>query len=165
MIKTKEIKLTPQLLLQIWYKGSYKKLILLALSLALLLHVIYFFIVGLQTYMDTIWGVIFICCLYAILVLFLRYLRVRSFYFSKKNKIFYTPYHLEIDKQFIQKFKQDGTLDKLNWDNIVKVKKVGKNYITYFSKLNIIVIPMQAFSKEQDLEKFEEILKTRKLLA
>lgn len=83
---------------------------------------------------------------------------------SKKNKIFFKRRRFEINDDFLIGYLEDGSLDKLKIDNIVKVIRKARYYLLYMSKSSFIYFPLEIFSSSEDINNFDALLKSKKLL-
>ena len=163
MIKTKEIQLTPKEFFHIWLKKSWANFILIFVLLFFFALGLYIWIFGKETLLQnktwTLAGIL----IYDISVILFTILRAWMTYRSPKNKIFYLPFHAEIDEKFIKTIKVDGSYTSFNWSDISKTQKIDHYYVIAVSRVSALFLPIEAF-ESQDIEKFEGMLREKKLM-
>jgi uncharacterized membrane protein YobD (UPF0266 family) len=99
----------------------------------------------------------------ALPLFFLSYLVIRCWlHTNKKSSLFFAKRTFEIDNQVITVFFEDGTINKIPINNIVRVIKNLKYYRLFLSKKQFAFIPVNAFEREDDIRRFDAILKARK---
>lgn len=105
-----------------------------------------------------------ILILSALPVLFLAYFILRSWVHtnSKQNKLFFAERTFEIDQHFLTILFEDGSVNKILINNIVRVIKNFKYYRLFLSKKQFIFLPLSAFKRADDIKRFDTILKARK---
>lgn len=94
---------------------------------------------------------------------------VPAFYFywfwkysgSKENSIFYRKRSYNITEDFLEATLDDGSFDKINWQNILYYKKTREGFCFYFSKQQFIYIPNRIFISDNDLNEFVEFVSTK----
>lgn len=146
MIKTKKFKLTNKEYLQIIlrnYLGRRKWVIILF---------IFFLLLGI------VQGNLFLILFPPIFTIIL----VTTYWqhaYSPKNKIFFKERYLEIDDDFLIGYLDDGTIDKINLDNIISFKKGKDCFLLYISKGQFLYTPFTCFEKDSDIQALEKIIK------
>ena len=149
-IKTKEFQLT---------KGEYFNIITLKyFKRKWWLFILLFLIAGLLWLLGRFYIALFINVFTIIYPIFL----IVFFWIysnSKKNKIFYTKRFYEVDNEFLSAYLEDGSLQKIKLDNIIKVVKTSKYYLLYISITQFFYIPFNAFNNEEELNNFDGLLK------
>ena len=164
VIKTKEIKQTPQIFFRLWRKRNFKSLIKIFCFYFVVLNIVdiliglytqsantgaSFFrilIPTLQSYLQFWWIVIPINLGASLLGISIKVLSAWILYRSKKNPLFYKPFYYEIDQKFIKTIKADGTENAYAWDSIGKVEKIDEYYILLLATSNALFVPLSAFA-------------------
>lgn len=145
-IKTKDFELT---------KKEYFKILMI--NYFKWWFIAFIFLMGIFVRKIFYWGVILAYCIWLILYFW--------FYTnSKKNKIFFKKRHFEINDDFLICYLEDGSLDKIKIDNIIKVIKKPKYYLLFISKNNFIYLPLEIFSSSEDIKNFDSLFKSKNLL-
>lgn len=70
----------------------------------------------------------------------------------------------EIDDNYFTINYDDGSLDKLNFNHFLKVVRRSEHYLLYVTKISFQYVPIRAFNSEEDINKFEKLVKIKKLM-
>ena len=81
--------------------------------------------------------------------------------YSKKNILFFKERYFEIDNDFITGYLDDGSMDKINLQNIVGFLKRKDFFLLWISKGHFIYMPFSCFKSESDLKEFERIIQEK----
>lgn len=80
---------------------------------------------------------------------------------SKGNEIFYRERVFTITDDFLEATLDDGSIDKIRWQNILYYKKIKEGYLLYISKQQFIYISKSIFKNENEFKKFEIFISSR----
>ncbi|MCT7949337.1 YcxB family protein [Ancylothrix sp. C2] len=160
-IKTKEYNITEKqffkIISSLYYKRS--KINLIIWGLLFVVNLVPLFTQPLSSALPglMIW-VIFFAILYGLTPLL-------AYKTAAQNKFVFQKTRVEIDIDFFTFFYDDGSLFKYRVSNFHKAENVREFYFLYVTKASIYYIPKAAFYTEADLQLFELMLKSKKLLA
>ena len=165
MIKTKEYQLTPKELFAVSFRYALKKTLIAYGLLFIIFQGIVFSMLDFSTqkYFDSIWLYLFYGFAYfGVITAITSFVRYRNLY-SPKNKIYFRPIYYEIDEKFIKGVRDSGSSGSFSWDDVFSCKKMKDRYLMLVSKNAAIHLPFTIFKSQKDLQKFEEILRSKKL--
>ncbi len=97
-------------------------------------------------------------CLLLPLYLIIFPLYLFSFVKKSNNPAIRHDMIISFDDKFIFGKLSDGSENKLNMENIIKIRNRNKYYLLYISKHQFIYIPKIAFKSNSDRETFEKIV-------
>jgi len=158
IIKSKEYQVTKKELYKIGAVNYFKKILIFAL--------IYFVIFGAAIFFGLVnmgWLITVILIFFVAMPLFVA-ISLLFYVNSKENKIFFKKRYFEIENNFLINHLDDGSSGRINIDNIIKVIKTAKYYLLYVSAIQFHYLPKSAFLSAEDIEKFDTLLKEKKLL-
>ncbi|HEY9809160.1 MAG TPA: YcxB family protein [Halomicronema sp.] len=160
-IKTKEYQVTEKQFFKIistlYYKRSKVSLGIFALILLLNLVQLYS-----QPLIVVLPPIIILGIIFSILYFLTPFLAYKT---AAQNKYVFQQTRVEIETNFFTFFYDDGSLFKYRISNFYKAENAGEFYFLYVTKASIYYIPKAAFYTEADLQLFELMLKSKKLLA
>lgn len=99
---------------------------------------------------------IFYFCMVAVLPIYYTYWFWR-FTGGKDNSIFYQQRKFTITENYLEARLNDGSLDKLHWQNVLRIKRIPEGYLLYVSKTQFIYVP-KSILKDLRILKFLMIL-------
>ncbi len=82
---------------------------------------------------------------------------------SKGNKSVFSRRSFEIDDEFISHMS-DSSSGRIKIDSLIKVFRYSKYFLLYIADSHFIYLPMRAFTSDSDIQEFELLLRTKKLL-
>ncbi|MFP3854275.1 MAG: YcxB family protein [Anaerolineales bacterium] len=82
---------------------------------------------------------------------------------SKENSPLYEERTFEFDEDWLRVQMSDGTKSKLSWERVIKARKLRSNVLLYISKNQFLLVDLNAFRSDQDLEAFHQVLHTQEL--
>lgn len=77
---------------------------------------------------------------------------------SKENALFYRERSFTITEEFLEATLDDGSMDKIRWQNILYFKKVNGGFLLFISKQQFIYIPNRVFQNDSDISKFNDLV-------
>lgn len=157
-IKSNEYQLTKKRLFQTYMDINLKRLGIFAFIYVILFGAAVFF------RLLNIYWFIFVIVFFAVFLPFLLILSILFYINSKANKIFYKKKRFEIDDDFITTYAEDGSLGKNKLDSIIKVVGTRKYYMLQISQAMFLYLPKSAFLSQEDINRFESLLRSKKLL-
>jgi hypothetical protein len=121
------------------------------------------FLVGITVYTSTQKGSMGPFAL-LLLVVYLGYIFLRCWMHtnSKKNQLFFAERHFEVDNQIIYCHFDQGTVNKIAINDIARVVKNRRFYRLFLNKKQFVYLPIEAFKTPGDMNRFDEMLKSRK---
>lgn len=159
-IKTKEYQITEKqffkILSSLYYKRSQATLIIW--GLLFVVNLAQLFTQPLSTALP---GVIIFVLVFGILYGIAPFLGYKT---AAQNKYVFQKTRVEIDTDFFTFYYEDGSLFKYKFSNFHKAEKEGEFYFLYVTKVSVYYIPKAAFYTEADIQLFELMLKSKKLL-
>ncbi|HEX2953726.1 MAG TPA: YcxB family protein [Bacillota bacterium] len=81
---------------------------------------------------------------------------------AKKNQLFFGKRHFEVDEKFIYCRFSEGTVNKIVINDIARVVKNRQFYRLFLNKKQFVYLPVNAFKTTGDMQRFDEMLKSRK---
>jgi len=157
-IKGREYQLSKKEFFKICLRISFKKLAVFAAIYLILFSAAVFF-----KLLDAYWLSI-VAAVFFVFIPFVSLLAILSYLNSKQNKIFYKKRKFEIDDDFITTYIEDGSIGKNKFDNVIKVVRTARYYMLYISQSLFIYLPKSAFLSQEDINSFEDLLESKKLL-
>lgn len=162
MIKTKQIQYTPQILFKNWLQQSSRRLVFLLIIFFLLLNFVYYH--NIENYISLWYAYAGISLVITLFLAALKLFLVWRAYTNKNNKAYYKPFHQEFDEKFIKTVFKDGANSSIPWNDVFKATIARGTYRLYIAKNQAFILTEKDFQNSEDFKKFEELLKSKKLL-
>jgi hypothetical protein len=81
--------------------------------------------------------------------------------YSKANRIFFRERRFELDNEFLSAYLDDGTTDRVNLRNIIRIDKQADCFLLHIARLLYIYVPFACFKSPADLYEFESIVRSQ----
>jgi hypothetical protein len=162
MITTRKIELTPKMLFSFWLKEYKMGLIFSSFIVFMVANAVLFLLI--EDYRRFFAMYLGFSIFWTVVFLVIQLVYAKYFYSSRENKLFVMERHYEFEDDLIKAFMQDGSMSTFRWQDVLKVVNLTDCYAFKLSVRSTLYVPFECFSTTKDREKFEEMLKTKKLI-